>query len=101
MDAVFGAWHGGASYSAPDLPADLERFESLEEAAAVLKLRSYATWPTLFPYLNRTPETTRCPAVDEDCEMHVWLIDPTDVTDPYPDYIIRLDENRDPIIERA
>lgn len=105
MDAVFGAWHGGGSYSPPTLPDDLERFDSVMAAAAALKER----WecdriPLPFNYVNRNSAAARCPAVDEKgCKMHVWLADPSDLVGTVvagPAYIIRL-ENGEPSIERA
>lgn len=98
MDAVFGAWHGGASYAPFALPDDLERFESLMDAAATLHMRAVMNGPWHFSYVNRDPVSVLCPAVDDDCEMHVWTELPDEPTPP--DYIIRL-ENGSPSIERA
>lgn len=99
MDAVFGAWYGGSNYAAFTLPRDLERFDSITDASTALYERASASWPVRFNYCNRPPETALCPLVDG-CEMHVWLSDPTDRVDAYPDYIIHL-EGDDPVIERA
>lgn len=78
---VWALWHGGHSYASPDM-SHLETFES--QTAAVEACRDR--------YDNVDGRT---PAVDESSGMTVWLADPSDSDDPYPDrLIVRSDRGR-------
>lgn len=88
MNAVFAIWHGGTYYSEPCIPEDVERFASLVEAAQVLRSRATEPWAQQFSYINKPTDTAICLRTD-DCEMRVYLSDPSSAIDPHPDYLIR------------
>lgn len=73
-------WHGGSSYAAPEIPRDLEHFDSLRAARD-------AFWR----YGDQDPYR---PCVIEDtpemggAEGWIFLYDPSEVADPYPDRIL-------------
>lgn len=72
---VWCLWHGGHSYAVPEIPRDVERFESIDDALAACESR----------YANRDRST---PCVDETSGMAVYFADPSDSRDPYPDELI-------------
>lgn len=76
MSKVYGLWYGGSSYSAPYVQHDTEEFEDMMSAQKE------------FIYRNNAPH--RYPDVNEEtCEMQIFLEDPRDSRDPYPDYIMK------------
>ena len=93
---VFGMWFGGSSYSHGEPGKDGERFDSIEDACSQLYSRYCSGYweRQTFNYVNREPEGTLCPAVDERTEIHLSLALPPegDFTDVYPDLCIKLSE---------
>jgi hypothetical protein len=89
MSNVFVLWSGGSSYGSPDMD-DLEVFGSLTAAknAFADRYADGSSWVQDFPYVNRAPQCTYVPAVDRDAWMNVYLADPTNSDDPYPDRLI-------------
>lgn len=71
---VYGQWHGGGSYAAPYVE-HTERFES--QTAAVDACRDW--------YDNRDGST---PCVDESSGMALFLTDPRETGEEYPDRLI-------------
>lgn len=91
MSAVFGLWHGGRNY-APGYVNDegnLESFPSLQAAIDACSSRFHGQTLQSFYYLSGV-EQTLCPMVDETSSMSVWLSDPRESDDPYPDYLIEM-----------
>lgn len=74
---MFGLWWGGFSYSTGDPQTDIEQFDTLDDAIEACVSR----------YRNVDGTT---PCVDENSAMTIWLVDPREVVDPYPDYIIEI-----------
>ncbi len=93
---VFGMWFGGSSYSHGEPEKDGERFDSIEDACYQLysRYRSGYWERQTFNFVNREPEGTLCPAVDEGTEIHLSLSLPPDgdFTDVYPDLCLKLSE---------
>ena len=89
---VFGMWWGGDSYSTGYVDSDVETFPSLDAAKDALCERyELGDWQAqTFHYVNKAREDVRTPAVSDNSEMWIWQADPTGVSDPYPDSIIRL-----------
>lgn len=77
MAQVFATWHGGYSYSPPSIPEHVETFASLEAARDAFQAR----------YWNRDGST---PCVDESASMALYLADPSDSADPYPDALLTI-----------
>lgn len=73
-------WHGGSSYAVPEIPNDLEHFDSMRE------LRD--------SFWRRQDHDPYFPCVSDDEQEnggqsgYVYLRDPTGEQDPYPDRII-------------
>lgn len=72
---VWGLWWGGASYAAGYVADDTEEFRSIREALEETARRASGT-DSHYPMVR-------------DSEMHVFLSDPRNSDDPYPDRIIR------------
>ena len=72
---VWGAWHGGPSYGIPG-EGDYEQFKSRSHARQVFQSRSQG-WDPIGR--KETPNVS-------DSEMHLYLSDPSEASDPYPDY---------------
>lgn len=91
---VFGLWHGGHSYSGGDFTENLEMFNSVDDAITACQERmDYGHYRVQeFDYLNRDSDKCLTPCVDDSATMQVFLADPTDSDDPYPDFIITVDE---------
>jgi hypothetical protein len=89
---VYGMWHGGSGYSHGDMPADLERFASEDDARHALTSRyvnGYG-WRQDFDFVNRPADSVLCPAVGEDSTLVLYRADPSDSHDPYPDRVLSL-----------
>lgn len=93
---VFVVWHGGAGYSASELPRDIESFESLTFARNALLNRymSNGRYRETFRYVNRPHDEVYAPGVDLDSIFDVYLADPTNTDDAYPDWRYELRESR-------
>lgn len=91
---VFGLWYGGSSYTGGDFVENLEMFNSVDDAIIACQERMDRghVWVQEFDYLNRDSEKVLTPCVDETSTMYVYLSDPTDDSDPYPDFIIQVDD---------
>lgn len=92
---VWGVWNGGTesmSYAESEIPRDVEYWENVEDAKEALFDRyRYGHWQRqYFGYVNKDREMVLTPAVGEDCEIWVWLADPSDQSDPIPDMVFRL-----------
>lgn len=72
-------WHGGASYAHGEIPRDLEHFDSLRELRDAFARR---LWDSYYPCVSDEP------AEDGGPSGYVYLRDPSDECDPYPDRII-------------
>lgn len=90
---IFGVWHGGSSYSGGDFVDSIEMFNSLEDAISACQSRmNSGHWmPQTFDYLNRDSEDVCTPCVDETSSMDIFLSDPTEAHDAYPDARIEID----------
>jgi len=72
---VWTQWYGGSSYAAPR-HGEYEEFSSVATAKWIFESR----------FSDR-----RFPCVsEEDAEMFVWVSDPTDAVDAYPDFSFTL-----------
>lgn len=72
MAKIWGLFHGGYSYSAPEVQQDTEEFHSLASAKAVFESRSDG-YDSYFP------------AVDYSASMQLFKSNPRHSEDPYPD----------------
>lgn len=73
---VYGLWHGGSSYNCPSIPDDVEVFSTLASAKSEL--------------IDREDNCNgRTPCVSES-EMHVFLTDPRESVDAYPDMVLTI-----------
>jgi hypothetical protein len=72
--AVYGLWHGGASYGLGEPEEHLEVFRSEQSASDALRDRYQNSGQSYhhFEYVNRPPEDARCPAVNEDTAMLLY-----------------------------
>lgn len=91
---VYGLWHGGYSYGPPCLDNDLEIFDSIAEAKHQFWLRwhdgFYSKQKFVFARSIIIPQYAYTPTVDESATMWLYLYDPREVIDPYPDRIITI-----------
>jgi hypothetical protein len=92
MAKVWGLWNGGYSYAAGGFE-DIEVFSSLKEAKSEFENRYRSHGPHSFEYVNKEPDYTLTPFVEDDCEMWLWGYMPEDTGDLYPGSILRLTEN--------
>lgn len=98
-------WHGGASYSAPSIPDDVEIFPSLADAVAEFDNR--AAGRALYHYADgRTDDTetdavSRKPAENGGPTMTVWHYDPREERDPYPDRVIEFGPKGGILVKRC
>lgn len=87
---VFALWHGGASYSVSSIhDNDLEQFESIAAAEYAFRDRfdSNGRRTVDFHYVQREPDSTYVPAVDESSTMDIYKYDPRESDgDAYPDF---------------
>lgn len=83
MNEVYGLWYGGPSYRQPYME-DLEEFESLEKAKKVFESRLYNQ--------REFPDVS-----EEDCVMQIFFDDPSDSYDPYPDLLLKF--NNEEVVE--
>lgn len=88
MAKVWVTWHGGPSYSVPEIPRDVETFASLADAKDM--------------HWRRQDGDPYYPCVTES-ETWVYFYDPTgdDVRDPYPDRIITMGPRGGVRVERC
>jgi hypothetical protein len=101
---VFGVWYGGSSYSYPEIPQDVEQFDSLEEAKEALQSRyeNGYFWRQEFNYVNKPAASDLYPAVGTDSYMDIYYVDPSNVRDPYPDLrLILVDVGEDVRVTEA
>lgn len=82
---IYGMWHGGPSYAAPYVTEHVETFPSI--AAAMMEMRDRIRGWGTFRYADRPVIDNSTPAVTEST-MTVWLTDPRDTEDPYPDRML-------------
>lgn len=85
------------------LPDDLETFPSLRAASEALGDRArFGHWSTqTFTYADGRTEHSLTPCADEGPEMVVYLRDPRDERDPYPDRVITIGPRGGLRIERT
>lgn len=90
---IYALWHGGANYAPGTIDDDLETFEDVDAArdAAWTRARTGNHFQQDFDYVTRDAASVLTPNVGEDSEIVVWLTDPRESDDPYPDRIIRWD----------
>lgn len=90
---IYAMWWGGCSYSYGELDRDLEVFTSVQRAGEALQER-YASgggYTVPMVYADGRSERTLTPAVTaHDTSMTVYLYDPRQVVDPYPDIRLTL-----------
>jgi hypothetical protein len=89
---IYGLWWGGYSYSHSEME-DCEVFDSVEDAQHVLKDR-YDSNGQRHCKVRRADgrvEETLFPAVGQESEIHLYLSDPRESSDPYPDKRAYLD----------
>jgi hypothetical protein len=100
---VWAIWFGGGNYAAPMIPDDVESFPSLTAARYALEQRygSDGWEPVPFNYVNRPEVRNHVPVVDITSELWIYLYDPTNEHDPYPDKRIRLTRNGGSRVERT
>ena len=72
---TWGLWYGGSSYSAPDVERDTEEFDSIRHAKDAFDSRYSGD-----PYY---------PAVDDTSEMWLFFSDPREMSDVYPDRVLK------------
>ena len=95
---VYALWYGGyGRYAAPSVDSDLEVFDSVEDAAIECdnRYRTGDHFKCDVRPVGARPYIAYFPDVGTDSGMHVFLEDPRDATDPYPDYIIEYDSDLD------
>lgn len=81
-------WHGGGSYSTPDVEKHTEEAASLAQVRRIVESRC-----------NRDPYY---PCVDrETTEAQVFFVDPRGTRDPYPDRIVRFGRRGGIVTERC
>lgn len=88
---VYGLWFGGGgSWAHPELPRDLEMFDSIAEAREQFLARKEigAHFPMPFKFVTRPPADGCTPTVGDDSQMQLFFRDPTDERDPYPDRLM-------------
>lgn len=94
MAECWMAWHGGASYAPPEIPGDLEHFDSLRALADSFERRSWSS-ETYYPCVSDDePE-------DGGPEGWIFLAPVADERDNYPDRIIRFGPRGGVRIEQA
>ena len=81
-----GLWYGGSNYAAPDPDRDLERFDSIQEAASTFAAR--ADFDPFYPCVD-----------DAAAELHVYI--GREYHDNGPDRIVRFGRRGGVRIERA
>jgi len=73
----YALWHGGSSYACPG-PDDIEEFSTLQDIKEVLWAR------------HKNQDYPYTPCVDQDTEFQVFINEPPNFSNSYPDYIIDL-----------
>ena len=81
---VWVLWHGGSSYGLPEL-STAEVLPGLREARAAFRRRFYN-----YPY----PGEPLTPCVDDSATMRVYLVDPAELRDPYPEWSIEVKRSK-------
>ena len=82
---IYALWNGGPSYAPSDMNT-LETFASVREAKDALlsrERRGYC-WPQEFKFADGETHNNFTPCV-QDSSMDLYLYDPREVIDPYPD----------------
>ncbi len=99
---VYALWYGGASY-AHSTDDDLEKFPSIGAAVTALddRHRLGYSFRQSFNFVNREPESSYTPCVEDDSEIWLFLEDPTGDVDLYPDRIVRFGPRGGTIVERV
>ena len=69
-------WHGGSNYACPSVDDDIEEFRSLAAAKREFDRRQFDPY---YPCCS-------------DAEAQIFFYDPRGETDPYPDMLLRIDE---------
>ena len=82
---IFGLWHGGSNYSAPEL-TDAEIFPSIVAATDALRDRADSGhWcPQTFAYADGRTVTTLTPCASDGATMALYVSNPATTDDPYP-----------------
>lgn len=86
---VYGLWYGGSSYGSPSVKRDTEEFDSIKEAKDAFQRR----------YDNDDYPATPC--VSDSSEMHLFFSDPRDMSDPYPDRVLKFGPRGGVLLEVA
>lgn len=83
---VYGLFYGGVNYSTPDINIDLEVFPSITAAKEALlqRYRSNMTQLCASIYADGRRENV-VHLADETAEIQLFLYDPRETSDPYPD----------------
>lgn len=89
---VYALWNGGPSYASAYMEEDVEKFESLADAVAAAQSRKDSGhWiPQDFNFVSREPQSSLTPGVSETSSMDIFMVDPRESYDPYPDYRIEV-----------
>jgi hypothetical protein len=107
-----GMWHGGHSYSSPEVFEHGEAFRTIADAADALsdRYRNGDRWQCHFPLVFGEPYSAYCPGVTSDSEMWLYRV-PRGMSahdaaeqierDGYPDRIIRIGPREGIRVERA
>lgn len=91
---VWMLWYGGVNYGHPQIPEDIEEFNSLRDAKNSFDARA-DSWNTYYPCVERT-------TADEGGQSaYIYFYDPSKVMDPYPDRIIEYDPRGGLKVNRA
>ncbi|HTF53579.1 MAG TPA: hypothetical protein VK735_39555 [Pseudonocardia sp.] len=90
MMTLFALWNGGSSYGPSYLDDHLETFPSMAAAREAFADRAnIGYWqPQTFTYANGRTDTTLTPSVDDRASMSLYLSDPRETSDPYPDRLV-------------
>lgn len=86
---IYVLWHGGPSYSHGSIEnKDLESFRSIRDARSALMERyeSNGSFLCKFDFVDRDADKVYVPSVTTDSTMDVYMYDPRDTADPYPDF---------------
>jgi len=99
---VYAMWWGGSGYAQSD-DQDIETFPSLFQAQRALEDRKRFgySYRQHFEFINREPEDTLCPCVEDDSEIWIFYQNPTGWGDKYPDRIIKFGARGGVVVERT
>ena len=90
---VYARWYGGTNYSGP---AELEVFESVEDAAIECENRMKSDpFEHRFEFVDIEPVRVRTPCVDEHSRMEIYLARLSEFDDAMPDLVLVYDADED------